>query len=142
MKTPYDDIINLPRHVSEARPRMPVYDRAAQFSPFAALTGYEAAVAETGRLTDRKAELDEGEKESINERLNLIQENLDKRPEISVTYFVPDRKKAGGEYVTAPGIAKKIDDYRRLVILWDGTSIPIDEIIQIDGEILRSLDEN
>ena len=108
MKTPYDDIINLPRHVSEARPRMPVYDRAAQFSPFAALTGYEAAVAETGRLTDRKAELDEGEKESINERLNLIQENLDKRPEISVTYFVPDKKKAGGEYVTVPGIAKKL----------------------------------
>lgn len=133
-------IINLPHHISETRPRMPAYDRAAQFSPFAALTGYEAAVAETGRLTDKKVELDEGEKEAINERLNLILERIDERPQISITYFVPDKKKTGGEYIVTGGIVKKIDDYRRLVILWDGTSIPIDEIIRIEGRLFQPLD--
>ena len=140
MKTPYDDIINLPHHVSETRPQMPVYDRAAQFSPFAALTGYEVAVAETGRLTDRKAELEEGEKEAINERLNLILEHIDERPQISITYFVPDKKKTGGAYVDATGTVKKIDVYRRLVILWDGTSIPINEIIRIEGPLFQPLE--
>lgn len=140
MKTPYDDIINLPHHISETRPRMPVYDRAAQFSPFAAIVGYEAAVTETGRLTDRKVELDEGEKEAINEQLNLILEHIDERPQISVTYFVPDKKKTGGEYITTGGTVKKIDDYSRLVLLCDGASIPIDEIIRIEGSLFQPLE--
>lgn len=140
MSTPYDDIIKLPHHVSEIRPQMPVSDRAAQFSPFAALSGYEAAVVETGRLTDKKIELDDGEKEALNERLKLVQESLGKRPEISFTYFVPDKKKTGGEYITTHGTVKKIDDYSRLVLLCDGTSIPIDEIIQIEGSLFQPLE--
>ncbi len=108
MKTPYDDIINMPHHVSEIRPQMPIHDRAAQFSPFAALTGYEAAVNETGRLTDKKAELDEGEKESINERLNLILEHIDERPQISITYFVPDKKRWAASMLLPTERSKKL----------------------------------
>lgn len=140
MKTPYDDIIDLPHHVSLTRPRMSAHDRAAQFSPFAALTGYEAAVSETARLTNKRVELDDGEKEAINERLHMVQECIDEQPEISITYFVPDKKKTGGAYVEVTGIVKKIDDFSRLVVMRDGTNIPIDEIIQLEGEMLPDTD--
>ncbi|MEG2421569.1 MAG: hypothetical protein RSB55_08455, partial [Oscillospiraceae bacterium] len=96
MRTPYDDMLHLPHHVSEKHPSMPMLDRAAQFSPFAALTGYDAAVKETARLTDRRVELDEGEKEAIDQRLTLVQERLPDPTEVTITYFVPDKKKAGG----------------------------------------------
>ena len=92
MTNPYDDIINLPHHQSLTRPHMSAYDRAAQFSPFAALTGYEDAVAETARLTDKKAELDEYGKSDLNERLNIIQDTLDEQPKVSITDFLPDKK--------------------------------------------------
>jgi len=88
----YDDIINLPHHQSATRPHMPNYDRAAQFSPFAALTGYDNAVKETSRLTDKKVELDEYSKDALNDRLNMIQDTLDEQPEVSITYFLPDKK--------------------------------------------------
>ncbi|NLC43528.1 MAG: hypothetical protein GX783_04525 [Clostridiales bacterium] len=139
MKGPYDDIINLPHHVSKTHPRMPSIDRAAQFAPFAALTNYEAAVKETARLTDKRAELSEYAKEALSMRLELIANQLHEGPKVSITYFEPDSKKAGGSYITASGRVKKIDDYRLLVIMTDDTKIPIKEIIEIEGEIFAGL---
>jgi len=140
MSTPYDDILLLPHHVSEKHPPMSRLDRAAQFSPFAALTGYEAAVEETARLTDRRIELDEGEKEAIDQRLTLVQERLPVPTEVTITYFIPDKKKAGGAYVSVSGTVKKIDDYERMVILRDGTSIPIEDILHINGELFDGIE--
>ena len=134
MSTPYDDILHLPHHVSEKHPPMSLLDRAAQFSPFAALTGYEAAVEETARLTDQRIELDEGEKEAIDQRLTLVQQRLPAPTEVTITYFMPDKKKAGGAYVSVFGTVKKIDDYERAVVLSDGTNIPIDDILHIKGK--------
>ncbi|MCD7772402.1 MAG: YolD-like family protein [Oscillospiraceae bacterium] len=142
MSKDYSDIINLPHHVSETRPHMSMRDRAAQFSPFAALTGYDAAVKETARLTDQRADLDEKMKQNISERLNLIQENLTAAPFVEITYFVPDERKEGGAYCTATGTVKRIDDFQRLVTLTDGRDIPIDEIIEISGAMFRSLDDS
>ena len=140
MSTPYDDILHLPHHVSEKHPPMSRLDRAAQFSPFAALTGYEAAVEETARLTDRRIELDEGEKAAIDQRLTLVQERLPVPTEVTITYFVPDKKKAGGAYVSVSGTVKKIDDYERTVILREGASISIDEILHINGELFDGIE--
>ena len=140
MNTPYDDILPLPHHVSERHPPMSWLDRAAQFSPFAALTGYEAAVEETARLTDRRIELDEGEKEAIDQRLTLLQEHLPEPTEVTITYFVPDKKKTGGAYVSVSGMVKKIDDYERAVILCEGTSIPIDDIFHINGKLFDGIE--
>lgn len=127
----YEDIINLPHHTSEKRSRMSNYDRAAQFSPFAALTGHSAALQETARLTDAKAELDESEKIIINEKLRLIM-NVAEKPEITVTYFVPDSKKTGGAYLKAVGYIKKIDTFRRIIIMSEGAAIPADNIFDIE----------
>ncbi len=135
----YDDIINLPRHVSKKHPPMPAIDRAAQFSPFAALTGYDAAIKEKGRLTDRRVELDEYMKDAISYKLQIIEERLGEHPEIAISYFQPDTKKSGGVYLTAFSSVKKIDKYERLVFMTDGTVISIDGIISIDGETVYIL---
>lgn len=130
----YDDIIHLPHHVSKIHPPMPIQDRAAQFAPFAALTGHHDAVKETARLTEERIELDENCKAVLDGKLQNIQEQSDRNSVVSITYFEPDRKKAGGAYVTLTGCVKKIDEYERAVILTDGTQIPIDEIIEIEEE--------
>ena len=132
MQNNYDDIIDLPHHVSATRPQMSMMDRAAQFSPFAALTGYDAAIKETARLTDQKIDLDDSEKEEINDKIQLITEHLGEDFEVVITYFQPDSRKAGGAYVDAVGIVKKIDEYDRVIILQDGKKIPIDDILDID----------
>lgn len=132
MQNNYDDIIDLPHHVSATRPQMSMMDRAAQFSPFAALTGYDAAIKETARLTDQKIDLDDYEKEEINDKIQLITEHLGEDFEVVITYFQPDSRKAGGAYVDAVGIVKKIDEYDRVIILQDGKNIPIDDILDID----------
>jgi len=137
MSGKYDDILNLPHHVSASRPHMSAIERAAQFAPFAALTGYDAAVRETARLTDARLELDEYEKEALNDKLRVLDENLESGPEVTITYFLPDGKKAGGAYVTASGTVKKIDGYERVVVLEDGGRIPIDEIAGIDSGLFR-----
>lgn len=139
MTSEYDDIINLPHHVSVTRPHMTVIDRAAQFSPFAALTGYAAAIKETARLTDDRVELDEYIKGALSEKLQLLAERIKEYPEIIITYFQPDVKKNGGSYVTANSTAKKIDEYKRMVVMSDGTAIPIDDIISIDGQIFETI---
>lgn len=132
MNGAYDDIINLPHHVSSTRPQMPMIDRAAQFSPFAALTGYDAAVKETARLTDARVELDECAKVMLNEKLQMIAEGLKTGgAAASITYFKPDERKSGGAYLTAEGAVKRIDIYRHMVIMTDGTVIPIEEIFEI-----------
>jgi uncharacterized protein (UPF0248 family) len=118
---------------------MTIIDRAAQFSPFAALTGYDAAIKETARLTDGRIELDESMKDALNDKLQIIADRLKEHPEIAVSYFQPDAKKSGGAYVTAAGPVKKIDDYERVVVMTDGTAIPIDEIISIDGLIFETM---
>ena len=138
----YDDIINLPHHTSSKRPRMSMIDRAAQFSPFAALTGYDAAVKETARLTDRRIELDEYSKAALDERLQLIQERLKEHPEVTITYFQPDERKDGGAYLSITGSIKKIDTYEKCVVMMDKRKIPIDEIFGIDGDLFSSMENN
>lgn len=128
----YNDIINLPHHVSATRPQMSMMDRAAQFSPFAALTGYDTAIKETARLTGQKIDLDDSEKEEINAKIQLIAERLGEDFEVVITYFQPDSKKAGGSYVDAIGIVKKIDEYERAIIFQDGKKILIDDVLDID----------
>ncbi len=128
----YDDIINLPHHKSATRKHMAIADRAAQFAPFAALTGYDDAVRETARLTENKIELDEYEKEKINDTLLQIQERILEQPVIKITYFIPDDKKSGGKYVTKSCAVKKISSFERIVTVDDGTEIPIDNIFSVD----------
>ena len=135
----YDDIIDLPHHVSATRLGMSMSDRAAQFSPFAALTGYDAAIKETGRLTDRRIKLTEDSRAALDRKQQLLVDSLADYPEVSVTYFVPDERKSGGAYITVTGRVKKVDDYQRFLILNDGTKIPLDEILDIESELFRSL---
>lgn len=136
----YEDIIDLPHHVSATRPRMSNIDRAAQFSPFAALVGYDAAVKETARLTDDWMELDENSKTILNEKLHMVLEHAEMNPEIIITYFVKDTKKAGGAYVTTTGILKKVDTYEQMLVMRDGIRIPLADIFEIEGELFRSMD--
>ncbi len=133
MTDQYDDIIHLPHHVSSTRPRMSAIDRAAQFSPFAALTGYDTSIKESARLTDARIELDDSQKEEIGEKLRLMTGQLD--AEIKITYFLPDTKKTGGKYVLAAGAVKKVDEYERMIIMGDGKQIPIDEVIDVDCDV-------
>ena len=104
----YDDIINLPHHVSKTHPPMDMMERAAQFSPFAALTGYEAAAKETGRLTQPRIELDESEKEVLDQQLHKLEAAFPKTPSAAFTYFIPDVRKEGGTYRTVSGKIRKI----------------------------------
>lgn len=127
----YDDIIELPHHVSKKHVQMSIHDRAAQFSAFAALTGHKAAIQETERLVDKKIELDENEIQLLNEKLAMIYESLDQHPEVEVTYFVKDSRKDGGKYVTIEGCVKKIDVYHQLLIFEDGMRVPVEDITEI-----------
>ena len=127
----YDDIINLPHHVSRKHPQMSIHDRAAQFAPFAALTGHGEAIAETARLTDRKIELDDYEKMKLDEKLLILQEHIMEMPEISVTYFCPDKKKEGGKYVPITKALRKINDMERTLLMEDGMQIRIEDILEV-----------
>ena len=138
-KTRYEDIINLPHHVSSTRPQMSMLERAAQFSPFAALTGYDAAIKETGRLTDEKIEIGEEALTFLNMKLQLLVDNLDDKPEVTFTYFKPDERKSGGAYVDVTGTVKKVDDYERQIVMHNGTKIPLDDILNIEGDIFASI---
>lgn len=137
----YGDMLNMPHHVSATRPQMPMSDRAAQFSPFAALTGYDAAIKETGRLTDTKIELDDEELHRLNLKFQFLVEYLEDEPEVAVTYFKADERKAGGAYLKATGIVKKLDDFERLITMQDGTKIPMDDILTIESDAFSSLEQ-
>lgn len=131
----YDDIINLPHHVSTRHPQMTLSERAAQFAPFAALTGHNAAIQETARYTDSFAELDEDRKELLDEKLRelalRLQEEGAQEREVEITYFQPDLKKSGGSYVTVRGRVKKIDGYKHQILLADGTVIDMEYLFDI-----------
>lgn len=131
----YEDIINLPHPVSKKHPRMSLYDRAAQFSPFAALTGHNAAIIETARLTEKKIRQSEDAISILNEKLHIITENPG--AEVTITYFLPDDRKEGGAYVIHTGAVKKIDRYENAVVMTDGTVIPVEDISEIKGEMFR-----
>lgn len=135
----YDDIINLPHHVSKKHSQMSLHDRAAQFSPFAALTGHKAAINETARLTDEKQILSEDVIAKLNEQLNLIKENIGTNQTVTITYFVPDDKKSGGAYISHTGVVKKIDEYNHTVILTDKTVIPIEQISEMQSDIFSEI---
>lgn len=127
----YDDIINLPHHVSLTRKGMSMTDRAAQFSPFAALTGYEAAIAETGRLTDHQIDFDLDGKVMLDEKLRSLAARLADAPQVLVTHFVPDSRKSGGAYVDTTGIVRKIDVNEKKLVMDDGRTIDFDRIYDI-----------
>lgn len=133
----YDDIIDLTHHVSETRPRMSMTDRAAQFSPFAALTGHKEAVKETERLTDEWIELTDDNKAMLDGKLQTLLEQLPRRPEVTITYFEPDRKKTGGAYISVTGVVKKIDAYKQSIVLEDGKEIAIGQLYEIEGEVFE-----
>ncbi len=139
MNDKYSEIINLPHHVSDKRPHMSMIDRAAQFSPFAALTGHEAALDETARLTDVFVELDESEKEVLDAKIHMLMDLIGEKPEITVTCFKPDEKKSGGAYVSVTGFLKKINVLNREITMSDSMVIPVDYISEIRGEIFEKL---
>ena len=139
MIEPYDDIIRLPHHISAVRPQMPMTDRAAQFSPFAAITGLDDAIWETGRLTDERIEMDEDARNILNMKFLILLDHLDDRPEVTFTCFQPDARKAGGAYIKVTGVVKKVDDGERKIVMQDGAKLPMDDIYDIEGELFAFL---
>ena len=139
MKNPYPDIINLPHHRSSHHPHMPRDKRAAQFAPFAALTGHEEATLEVARLTDKKVELDEYIKAQLNKKLHTIQVHKDMKPVVSIRYFQKDHLKEGGSYLIVCGYIKKIDKYEGLVIMGDGKEVLIEDIVDIESKLFAKL---
>lgn len=139
----YEDIINLPHHISSKRSQMSKEQRASQFAPFSALTGYEDAIKETARLTNRKIEVDEGLREVLNNKLNIIEENIKNNPEVSITYFIPDKKKDGGEYIKITGIVRRIDIVNNLIIMIDKTKIKMQDVLNITCDLFKDyLEQN
>ena len=136
----YNDIIYLPHHVSPTRPQMSMRDRAAQFSPFAALTGYDAAIRETARLTQERVELDEQELAVLDRKFQLLLEQLEQCPQVTITWFVPDELKQGGRYLTITDVVKKVDAATRFVLLQNAGRICMDDIVEIEGELFDYLE--
>ena len=139
MSGPYDDIINLPHPTSKRHPRMPIRDRAAIFSPFAALSGHGAAIAETARLTERRIELDEDTRAELDRRQAILLEHIDEQPEITITWFQPDEKKDGGAYLTTTGRLRKLRELERILVLADGTEIPMEDVVALESDIFQTL---
>lgn len=127
----YNDIINLPHHVSNTRNPMTLYNRASQFAPFAALKGYDSAIEEESRITSKKIELDEELKTIINENIKLINNNIKEKPKVMITYFIPDNKKIGGSYETIICNVKKIDNVNKFIVLTDNKRINFDNLLNI-----------
>lgn len=137
MNKKYDDIINLTYNKSDKRPHMSNYDRAAQFSPFSALTGHDLAIRETARITDEKKDLDDSQKEQINRKINYIQEHIKDNPQIVVTYFLHDKYKNGGKYVKLKGKVKMIDEYQKVIKMVDNKIVSIEDIFDIESELFK-----
>ena len=139
MSGPYDDIIELPHPTSTKHPRMSISDRAAIFSPFAALTGHAAAIQETARLTDRRIELDEDTRTELDRRQAILLEHIGEQPEVTITWFCPDEKKSGGAYVVTVGRLKRVDDTAGTLRLADGMTIALDEIVDLQSDLFQGL---
>ena len=131
----YDDIIHLPHHVSKRHPQMSLYNRAAQFAPFSALTGYGAAIAETARQTSPKIEMMEDDRQLMDRKLSILSSHLEEEPTITITYFQPDGRKDGGQYLTITGVVKAIRTNERIIMMKDRTKISIDAIVGLEGEM-------
>ncbi len=136
----YKDIINLPHHVSKNHPPMSKYERAAQFAPFAALSGYEDIIKEEGRLTDNRIEINEEAKFILDRKMQILMNSIEKRPFISITYFIPDEKKSGGKYVTIDENIKKIDVLKQVITTENDKFIPVNEIVDMQGGIFKNLE--
>lgn len=137
MKGKYDDIINLPRPVSKKHPQMSLYDRAAQFAPFAALTGYEDAIKETARTTEVFCPVLGREKEEIDQKLYDLQQNQHNHPQISIEYFVPDVRKEGGEYHALTGKVRRVDSVNKQLVMENGTTIPFQYIRKLNSNLIH-----
>ena len=133
----YDDIIDLQHWQSPTRPRMSRLNRAAQFAPFAALTGHDAAIQETGRLTDTFKELDESRKAELDEKLRYLAEHLHEEPQVLITYFQPDGKKEGGAYLSVAGLVRRIDEYEKSVVMEDRTISAVDRIFGVEVKMIE-----
>ena len=127
----YSDIINLPRPEPRYHQRMPIGDRAAQFAPFAALTGFSGVIEETGRVTEVKIHLTEREIERLNRKLQKLQKEIKKQPSVTITYFVQDTKKSGGSYQEFRGNLKNIDTYKNQLVFTNGMKISFEDILNI-----------
>ncbi len=132
----YKNIINRQHHISDRHPPLSKASYAAQFSPFAALTGYDGIVSEAARVTDEKMELDDYAKSRLSDKLSVVFDHIDEEPEITLTFFVPDKRKSGGSYSTVTGYVRKFDEYEKTVILTDGTVIPVSDLFEIRGDII------
>ncbi len=141
MKTPYDDIIDLPHHVSRRHPQMSLYNRAAQFAPFAALSGHDDAIEETARLTEARRELTQGERDILNRKLHWLLQR-DDNPVIDITYFQPDKRKSGGRYCTVTGTVKKVDHAEGRIVMADRTAIQFDAVSDMQGKIFELANTN
>ena len=139
MSGKYDDILHLPHPTSARHPRMPISERAAIFSPFAALSGHAGAIAETARLTKQKMELDEDTKAELDQKQAVLLEHIKEQPEVTVTWFQPDARKGGGAYLTVTRRLKKIDEAKRMLSLQDGTSIPLEDVVGLESECFKEL---
>ena len=139
MSGKYDDMLHLPHLTSARHPRMPIAERAAIFSPFAALSGHGAAIAETARQTERRIELDEDTRAELDRRQAVLLEHIDEQPEITITWFHPDERKDGGAYLTAAGRLKKLRELERALLLADGTEIPLEDVVALESGIFQTL---
>ena len=133
----YEDIIDLPHHISKTRTPMSMYNRSAQFAPFAALTGYDEAVKETARLTNSKIEIDEGLKNILNSKLNIINEHIKENHQITFTYFIQDKRKDGGEYHYYTGTVRRIDEVSNIIYMKDRSKLLFNDILNITSETLK-----
>ena len=133
----YGDIIHLPHPVSKKHPRMSMHDRAAQFSPFAALTGHDEAIRETARLTDEKSNLDETYTAGLDEKLVILMSKQEEKPTATITYFLRDERKAGGSYEVLEGQIRKVDLYEHVLVMEDRSGIPLDDVLDIESDIFR-----
>ena len=136
---PYEDIVNLSPHISKKHPQPTMLERAARFAPFAAITGYEEMVLEEARVTEERIELSEGAKAALNKKLSILKDNLSRSPEVTVTYFEPDQRKAGGAYLTFSGVVRRVDEHQHLIQMMNGKLIFMDEIYELESELFESL---
>lgn len=137
MKNNYEDIIYLPHYEPKNHARMSSYNRAAQFAPFAALTGYEDQVKEVARLTEKKVDIDEELRNDINNKLQIIQMNIKLKTKVTITYFAQDKRKSGGAYITITGNVKKVDSIEEQIVMDDNQKIPMNDVLSIVGDFLR-----
>lgn len=136
----YDDIINLPHHVSKNHPQMTMGQRAAQFAPFAALVGHDALIAESARLTDAEIEMEDETVGVLNRKMAYLNARLQDHPVVTITYFIHDKRKSGGEYRSNTGTVRKFDEYNSSLTMSDGTVIDFSSILDVDGEIFNDMD--